>query len=219
MRVGHHWVPEAVRKAFDELKLLSPDAIEIFKKSVTGDPHGVIHDGTSQDGVSHTQYNELVMKQLDGRISELREQGKLVKGKLTGPQAEAFVKGIKKNGLGVERIQKFNKGVLKTLRLAALAGIVAKGLEQTANAQNLAKNPSMKKHYKNALDALRKGDWHKADNEIRGGHLSDDNLLWDLRNAHFVREAGLLEGLWLRRVEEFRKIERGERVPGVPDDF
>jgi hypothetical protein len=103
--------------------------------------------------------------------------------------------------------------------LIALGGIVAKSLEEVGKAQDLANRVSTKRHYRNALDALRNGDWHRADYEIRGGHLSDDNLLWDLNHAGYVREAGILADRWQKRVEEFRRIERGQSVPGVPDQF
>ncbi len=217
MAEGHHWVPTSVRKKLETF--LSTDAQKTFKRSVTGDPYGVTHDATSQNGVSHNEYNQRVMSKLSEKIDRLRNEGALVKGKLTGPQAEAFVAGIKKNGLGDKRIQLFNQGVLKTLKLIALGGIMMKGLEQAARAQNLGNAVISNNHYKNAVVALQRGDWRRANAEIQGGYPSGKNLVDDLINAGYYRDGLTLLGLWQRREKDFIKIENGQSVAGVPDDF
>ena len=169
--------------------------------------------------LSHAQYNQEVLVAVRGKIDQYQKAGKLVDGKLTGAQASAIVDGIKSNGLGRRFVFDFNQAVRQYLRLLALCGIVVKGLEEIGKAQDLANRVAKKGHYKNALTALRNGDWHKADYEIRGGHLGEDNLIIDIQDAGYVREAGILQDRWLKRVDEFRRIENGQSVPGVPDDF
>src|SRR6185312_14215667 len=120
MGVGHHWVPRSVRDAL--AKMLSSDAIDVFTNAVTGDPHNVWHDGSTENGVTHPMYNQLIREKLERRIAELKQRGLLVKGKMTADQARDFVKQIKKNGLGDRRIADFNRGVIKTLRLPVLGG-------------------------------------------------------------------------------------------------
>jgi hypothetical protein len=194
----------------------------VFKKSVTTNPEGLPHNFgklKSDPALTHSRYNEEALKAVEGEIAKIKKAGNLKGGKLSGAQATDIVKRIKKDGLGNSYVLKFNRAVLESLRLAALGGIAMRGLEEVAKAQHLADRVAKNGHYKKALAALQSGDWHKADNEIRGGHLSEDNLLWDLRIAGYVREAGILQDRWMKRVEEFRRVERGQRVAGVPDDF
>ncbi len=217
---GHHWVPEAVREKL--AKWLSLAAYDVFKTSVTTNPYGLPHNYgrvNNDPELTHPRYNEQVLIAVKGEIDNLTKNGQLEGGKLSGEQATEIVNRIKKDGLGNPYILKFNNAVLKALRLAALGAIVIKGLEQTARAQKLVNQVQASGHYKKALVALQSGDWHTANKEIKGGYPAGQNLVQDIQDAGFAREAMILYGYWTERVKDFIKIENGQNVPGVPNRF
>lgn len=217
MADGHHWFPEAVRKRVAEL--LSPEAYNIFERSVTGNPYALPHNTQKLGGISAFEYNAEVEGVFHEQMAVLGKGNKLVNGKMTGPQAEAFVKRLKTDGFRKPKIKKYNFEVLKSLRLAALAGIVTAGIQEAVKAQGLVNQVKESQNYKKALEALRRSDWRSADRFINGGGVIGNNVVTDLMKAGYETEALILQDKWDRRKRDFMAIEAGRPVPGVPTEF
>lgn len=215
MAKGHHYVPEAVK---NKLKtLLSAEADRVFSRGTTGNPYREDHNY----GAAHHEYNRRVMALADRYVDDLRKHGKLKGGKLSGEQAEYFLGRIKKDGFGDREVYNFNQKVLSKLRLIALGGIAAAGLGQFERLRKFDQNQSLKRHYMEAKIALQNGEWKIADKAIRGGGFAGggNSLVSDLIEAGYPYEASILEDKWKERVGQFRAIENGHSVPGVPDRF
>lgn len=198
--------------------MLSPEEERVFRKGVTRSPFSESH-GWSR---AHEEYNNRVGVLLRNHIAELRKLRTLRGGKLSGPQAENFLEGIKKNGFGDRRVHAFNQSVLRKLRLIALGGIVAAGLGQFENLRKFDQNAALKRYYMTAKRALQEGDWQTADRAIRGGGgvgSGANNLSNELVGLGYYREAAILEERRKQRVNDFRAVQDGHSVRGVPNKF
>ncbi|HEX3657919.1 MAG TPA: hypothetical protein VHV55_19175 [Pirellulales bacterium] len=216
MADGHHYIPQSFRRAI--AKLLSAEAERVFKKQITTNPYSEWH-GNSRE---HMEYNDRVAILVRNHISGLARAEKLVGGKLTRDQAEYIVARIKKDGFGDRKVYEFNQNVLQSLRLLALGSIVARGLGEFKKIDKLDRSVEVKRYYNAAAEALTKGDWRAADRAVRGGGgvgSGANNLLNAILLAGYEKEALILQDRWKARVEQFRTIERGNHVDGVPDGF
>jgi hypothetical protein len=184
--VGHHWAPFSV--VFDDeiRRLLADEAVEYAMGAYSG-PTSPSHRNASYGGLTHTQYNDLVKKELKKFIKQRKIK------KMTANQMQEFVQlinsGRNASGKPDPRIAAFNKAIRKALpkgtkapstmdeilaagrkymkssrfRLLAAGAVVAGVLSEVVNQQvKVLDVASTSGHYKRAMLALQDGDLARA---------------------------------------------------------
>ena len=106
---GHHWIPVGVTNSF--LDSLEPDAIAWaygFTSGKLNEPHNF---GSNYNGVSHSDYNRVVEKEMKKLVDQAKRQGR----KVTRDEIVSFggnlEQGLGAKGKPIREIGDFNRGV------------------------------------------------------------------------------------------------------------
>lgn len=110
-RQGHHWIPQSVFEALDDI--IGDDAVAVFKAGVT-DPLVYNHGFDTWDAVTHAQYNTAV-----SNLLQQYQQRVGTSNRLSTKQAEDFLKWIKGQPSDIPQ------GVLQRFSAADLAHVNA----------------------------------------------------------------------------------------------